>query len=103
MDHHNELSLAWELFAAIRPELTVNDVTRFSVQLSSADAITTIGQLLQHCVQIGLSVPARTVGRLYRWLDGYAGHPDHDWLGSLVAHLNLEPASAPKDVALRSA
>jgi len=103
MDHRNELSLAWELFDAIRPELAVNDVTRFSVQLSTADAITTIGQLLQYSVQAGLGVPPRTVDRLYRWLQGYAGHNAEDGLGLLVSQLIVEPAGTPRAVPLWSA
>jgi len=98
MDHRNELSLAWELFDAIRPELAVNDVTRFSVQLSTADAITTIGQLLDYCVQAGLGVPPRTADRLCRWLECYVGHDAEDGLGSLVSRLIVEPAGIPRSV-----
>lgn len=103
MDHRNELSLAWELFDAVRSELAVNDVTRFSVQLSTADAITTIGQLLQYSVQARLGVPPQAVDRLYCWLEGYAGHNAVDGLGLLVSQLIVEPAGAPKSVPLWSA
>lgn len=91
MDYRNELSLAWALFDTIRPVLAVNDVTRFSVQLSTADAVTTIGQLLEHCAQTGVAVPAHTVDRVCRWLECYAGYAAAaaDRLGFLVTQLTV--------------
>jgi hypothetical protein len=85
MDRPNEHDLTWDLVEQNRGCLNVAELNTVFVRLGTGEYYIVIEAILKAVARSGAAVSPQLASRLAVWIEGYDGHPRHEFLCNLVS------------------
>lgn len=76
--------MVWDLLDHYRSSLSELELRHLFVQLGGGEHLEVVTAVLEAGMADGVPLPARLVGQVLTWVDGYSGHADYGRLRALV-------------------
>jgi hypothetical protein len=83
-DRDTEAALAWDLAEAVKPHLNSVQCNYVYVRIGIGETFAAIHWLITSAATTDITLPIGLIQRCRSWLNGYAGHPQQQYLGRLV-------------------